>query len=163
MQLPYRKKEDDRMMLMKQDFHVTKEKLESMKRTLDQIKKDRPKLVAELTTAREMGDLSENAAYTIAKANLRKADGKVMSLEDRIKNAIVIEKEGNDKVSIGARVTLDSPRGTATYEIVGPAETDPAKGRISFQSPLGAILLNKRVGDSIEVNGKVLGKLASIE
>lgn len=151
------------MMLMKQDFHVTKEKLESMKRTLEQIKKDRPKLVAELTTAREMGDLSENAAYTIAKANLRKADGKVMSLEDRIKNAIVIEKEGNDKVSIGARVTLDSPRGTVTYEIVGPAETDPAKGRISFQSPLGAVLLNRVVGDSIEVNGNTLGTIAAIE
>lgn len=168
MQLPYRKKEDDRLALMKQDFHVTPKKLEDMKRTLEQLKKDRPRLVAELTTAREMGDLSENAAYTIAKANLRRSDGKVLSLEDRIKNAIVIEKSDDGKVAIGSRVTLvlavplPSGASIATYDIVGPAETDPSKGRISFQSPLGMALIGKVAGDTVEVNGRALGTIQEV-
>ncbi len=163
MQVPHRKKEDDRMALMKQDFHVTADKLESMKRQMEQLKKDRPKLVIELTTAREMGDLSENAAYTIAKSNLARLDGKVLSLDNRIKEAILIEKSDDGKVSIGAHVTIDGELGTITYEIVGPTETDPAKGRISFQSPLGTALLNKTVGDTIEVNGRALGTISKIE
>lgn len=163
MQLPFRKKEEDRLALSQQDFHVTPAKLESMKRTLEQLKKDRPLLVTELTTAREMGDLSENAAYTIAKSNLRKLDARVLSLEERIKNAIIIRTTGAEMVQLGSKVSIDGSRGVSVYEIVGPAETDPAQGRISFQSPIGVALLNKRKGDQVEVNGNIVGSISSIE
>jgi transcription elongation factor GreA len=53
--------------------------------------------------------------------------------------------------------------GTLTYEIVGPTETDPAKGRISFQSPLGTALLNRAIGDVIEINGRPLGTITKID
>lgn len=163
MRVPKRQKEEDRRALSQQDYHVTKEKLESMKRTIERLKEERPKIVAELTEAREMGDLSENAAYTIAKSNLRRLDNRVLSLQERIKQAIIIEKSTDGKVGLGSIVVLDGPRGEFTYELVGPAEIDLAKGRISFQSPLGAVLMNKVVGETVELNGNTVGTVKEVK
>lgn len=162
MRAPKRQKEEDRRALSQQDYHVTAEKLESMRRTVERLKQERPQIVAELTEAREMGDLSENAAYTIAKSNLRKLDNRVLSLQERIKQAIVIEKNTDGKVGLGSTVVLNGPRGEFTYELVGPTEIDLAKGRISFQSPLGAVLMNKVEGEEISLNGNIVGTVKSV-
>jgi transcription elongation factor GreA len=109
MQIPMRKAELAR--LQKQtDQHVTLEKIERMKEELVRLAKERPALVAEVTRTQEMGDLSENAGYQDAKYRLRRLDGRVLSLKDRIAHAIPIEEgpDASGRIRIGSTVTIES-------------------------------------------------------
>lgn len=136
--------------------YVTKEKLVRYEAELRDLEKHlRPPVVEELSRAVRMGDLSENAEYQDAKSRLARMDGRIFSLKEKIKNAVVIDERATDGViRIGSTVTVYSEAGAKTYQIVGPQETNPTKGRISHLSPLGSALLNHRAGDSVQVNGK---------
>lgn len=115
----------------------------------------RPKAVEDLTRAREMGDLSENAAYAEAKSRLGRIDARIFSIKERLKNAVVIET-GPDAVGrarVGSKVTVSVGGRERTYEILGSQETDPARGRISHSSPLGSALIGKCAGGSVIVSG----------
>jgi len=166
MQVPKRKSEEWR--IAKQtptDFHVSKDKLERMKRELKRLVEiERPKQIQEVQRTKEMGDLSENAEYQEAKWKLRRMNSRITSLEQRILKAIPIESgpSADGRVQIGSTVSLNNGSKILHYEIVGSQETDPTKGRISHSSPLGQALIGKQVGDTVKPADTVL-KIVEIE
>ena len=130
---------------------LTPEALERLKRTLERLRKDeRPKIVIDLSHALTLGDLSENAEYQDAKARLGRIDGRIFSLQERIRNAVVIRGGTTDVIGIGSTVEFLLAGNEKTYRIVGSQEADPSQGRISYLSPLGAILIGKRPGERFE-------------
>lgn len=151
MQLPRRKNEEWRLMNQDRDAYLTPAALEGLKRELERIKRDRPTMVEELSRNREMGDLSENAGYHIAKAKLRAADSRVLSLEDRIKSAVTIntQSDGSGRIRIGSTVVMRANGKEFTYEILGTQESNPFYGKISYKSPLGQLLLGHASGESV--------------
>lgn len=115
----------------------------------------RPELAARLREAIGQGDLSENADYADAKEQQAFLEGRIQYLENLLRNATIID-EGNGKapprVEVGCEVTIE-PEGepAETYRIVGAAEADPRNGKISNESPIGAALLGRRKGDTVQV------------
>ena len=112
-------------------------------------------MAAQLKSAIEEGDLSENAGYDEAKRDQAFLEGRIQEIGAILRNARILEGNDNkDIVGAGSQVTIVESGTTfeESYLIVGPAEADPTGGRISNQSPLGQALMGHRVGDSIEVN-----------
>ena len=132
---------------------LTKEGLQALEEELEQLVNVRRADVAErIRQARDFGDIAENAEYTEAKNEQSLVEGRIQTLEGMIRNAAVIEEEPREKgvVSVGAMVEVSSDEGAEAYTIVGAAEADPLKGRISNESPLGQALLGHRSGDEVE-------------
>jgi transcription elongation factor GreA len=132
---------------------LTKEGLQALEEELEQLVNVRRADVAErIRQARDFGDIAENAEYTEAKNEQSLVEGRIQTLEGMIRNAAVIEEEPREKgvVSVGAMVEVSSDEGAEAYTIVGAAEADPLKGRISNESPLGLALLGHRSGDEVE-------------
>ena len=115
---------------------------------------ERPKVVREVAEAAAQGDRSENAEYIYGKKRLREIDRRVQFLTRRLDAAVVVRPEelGGDVVRFGACVDVQDEDGNVkTYTLVGPDESDPASGKLSFQSPLGQALMKRRVGDVVVV------------
>jgi transcription elongation factor GreA len=132
---------------------LTKEGLRQAEVELDQLVQVRRVEIAErIRHARDFGDISENAEYTEAKNEQSLVEGRIQTLEAMIRNAVLIEDEPREHgvVTVGASVTVTDPDGDETYAIVGAAEADPLRGRISNESPLGRALLGHRAGDEVE-------------
>lgn len=115
----------------------------------------RPALAERLHFAIKQGDLSENADYIQGKEEQGFLEGRILELQQTLRHAKLIEVGGSDggRVRLGSEVTVvelgyDERE---TYYLVGPAEADPAKGRISHESPLGRALLGRVAGDRISV------------
>lgn len=146
---------------------VTKEGLESLKKELDElVKEKRPKVVERLSNARSQGDLAENSDYHNARDELEFLDGRISELEAVLKNAVVVGSAKNgDGVALGTKVTLKTNGKKHTFHIVGEWEADPKEKKISHTSPLGQALLGKEKGDKVEVEapaGKVVYEILSI-
>ena len=138
---------DDRPVLL------TKEGLRQLEGELDQLVRVRRSEIAErIRQARDFGDIAENAEYTEAKNEQSLVEGRIQTLEAMVRNAVVIEDEPREAgvVAVGASVTVNTEDGDETYTIVGAAEADPLRGRISNESPLGRALLGHRAGDEVE-------------
>lgn len=168
MRVPKRRGEEEARLKRTQDDHLTPEKIEAMKRRLLHMRTvERPAAIMETQRLAEMGDFSENVGYQIAKANLRRINGAMLSLEERLKTAIPIERGSEDGVvRIGSTVTLVLDSVERSYEILGSSETDPTHGRISHLSPLGKALLGHRAGDSVTLStlaGEKIYHLINIE
>jgi transcription elongation factor GreA len=146
-----RKSEIWREAQMKNDPYVTPAKIAAMERELeDLLKRQRQPAADEVARTAQMGDLSENAAYQFAKQHLRRINSRILMLEDRLKHAIPINQSPADgKIRIGSKVELLVNGKRVDYEILGSAESDPFKGRISYSSPLGQLLIGKGVGQSV--------------
>lgn len=152
MQVPQRKSQAFRKYGRETDNHLTAEAIEMLKGELVHLETvSRPKTVEDLTAAREMGDLSENAAYHMAKSRLAGIDHRMFEIKEKLKNAIVIEK-GADKhgrIKIGSTVTVEINSRERIFEITGSDETDPGSGKISHKSPVGQALLEHQAGDTV--------------
>ena len=126
-------------------------------------------LVREVAEAAAQGDRSENAEYIYGKKRLREIDRRVQFLTKRLDSAVVVRPEelGGDVVRFGAVVEVRDEDGQAkTYTLVGPDEADPAKGKLSFQSPLGQALMKRKVGDVVLVKrpaGEIELEIVSLE
>ena len=111
----------------------------------------------EISTARAFGDLSENSEYDEAKQEQAVIHARIDELKEMIKNAVVVDESQIDesKVSVGSIVVLFNVERNKefTYHIVGSYETDPANGKISDSSPIGAALIGAREGDEVIVEG----------
>ncbi len=135
---------------------LTYEGIKKLEAELENLKTTRRNDVAEkLKEARAQGDLSENAEYDAAKEEQAEIEVRIVELETMLKNAVVIEAEEGavEIVKPGYRVRLydHSFEEEVDYLIVGSTEADPVNGRISNESPVGAALMNRRVGDIVEV------------
>lgn len=141
------------------DYHLTPEAIQKLKEELTRIETQiRPKAVDELRRTREMGDLSENFAYSAAKAKVNGLDMRIFEINERLKNAITIRRgpTSDGAVRIGASVELEVNGKTKVYDIVGSQETNPGTGAISYLSPLGAALMGRKTGQTVTItaNGK---------
>ncbi|BFL72050.1 MULTISPECIES: transcription elongation factor GreA [Anaerococcus] len=135
---------------------LSKEYLEKLEDELEYLKtKRRPEIAEKIKIARSFGDLSENADYDEAKNEQGEIESRIAKVEDMIRNAKTIEVDVNsDEVGVGNTVTVYDEEfdETLDYKIVGTAESDPVKGFISNESPVGAALLGKKKDDRVEVN-----------
>jgi transcription elongation factor GreA len=136
---------------------MTRDGLERLQEELKRLKtEERPAIIRAIATAREHGDLSENAEYHAAKERQAFVEGRVGELEDKISRAEVIDltKMSGKIVKFGAKVRVeDEDTGKkTTYQIVGADESDASKGLLSVSSPLARALIGKKVGDGAEVN-----------
>ncbi len=137
--------------------YLTEEGLKDLKDKLARLKEALPRLANDAKTAADYGDRSENAEYQAAKSRLRGTHREILRLEDQIRRAAIIKPNASGKVQLGSTVTIeedgsaDSPRAKARriFQIVGPSETEPTKGRISYQSPLGAALIGHEKGENV--------------
>ena len=116
---------------------------------------ERPKVIQDIATARELGDLSENAEYHAAREKQSFIEGRIMDLEDKVARAEVIDtsKLSGNTVKFGATLHLidEATEETFVYIIVGDYETDISKGFISLSSPIAKALIGKTLGESVEV------------
>ena len=121
---------------------------------LRRLKEERPLIVDAIEEARAHGDLSENAEYHAAKERQGQVEASISDLEDKLSRAQIIDPTtlSGDRIVFGATVTLlDDDDKPVRYQIVGQAEADAKRGRISYNSPLGRALIGRRVEDEIEV------------
>lgn len=125
----------------------TKKGLADKQKEYDDLLASRPASVKDLAKAREMGDLSENGYYKSARMKLSDVDRQLRQLKHLLKIAKVSENQNKDIVDIGSTVTLQLGNTTKTYAIVGTYEANPTQGAISSSSPLGKMLLGKKIGD----------------
>lgn len=148
--------------------YLTAQGLAELKKEYDDlVHKKRPEVVAQLTTAREMGDLSENAQYQAARDELSFMDDRISELEELLKQVSVIDdsKKITGVVTLGSTVTVTNGK-EEKYRIVGEWEADPRKKKISDQSPLGKALLGKKIGEKAVVSapsGKIEYTIKAIE
>lgn len=134
---------------------ITPEGLEALKAEIARLEgEERETMAARLKTARELGDLKENAEYHIAKEDQAHLETRIRDLKERLANAVVTEgtESSPDTFSFGttAEVT-DSEGRTHTWKLVGSTEADLAAGLISAESPIGMALRDHKVGDDVAV------------
>lgn len=138
-------------------YPMTPAGFEALKAELvDLVKVQRPKVIQDIATAREHGDLSENAEYHAAREQQSFIEGRIQELEAVTSKAQVIDPAqfSGDTVKFGATVTVvdEETDEEATYMIVGEYETDTDNNKISMTAPLARALIGKSVGDSVSVN-----------
>lgn len=138
---------------------LTAEGLGSLQKELHDLKTERqPAVIERIKRAKEYGDLSENAEYDDAKNEQGFVAGRIAEIEEILKKAKVIEKNGDGTVQLGSTVLVHIDGDEEEFMIVGAAEADPLAKRISHESPLGSALLGKKVGEKVEVDAPV-GKI----
>lgn len=151
----------------KEDPYLTLDKFNKLKEKLERLKTvTRFRLMKEVSTLAEMGDLSENAAYQIAKGNLRGVNQAIIEIEEHLKQVIIIKPDQDGFVKLGSNVTVDMDGQIKTFLILGSTEVNLEKNIISHNSPLGLALLNKIVGDTVKValkNRNLICKILKIE
>lgn len=138
---------------MKKQFRLTKEGVAELQSELDTLVARRGEIADAIKTAREQGDLSENAEYHAAKDDHERTEGRISELEAILTSVeIIIKPKGDSKVQLGSSVKLKSEDGkTKQFQVVGTVEADPLEGKISDESPIGQALLGKNVGDDVEI------------
>ena len=145
--------------MVEEKVYLTQAGLEKLKEEYVQLTGIRRKEVAEkLQKARELGDVSENAAYDAARDEQAFVEGRIEELDSLLKNVAVVEKEKAGLVQVGSTVKVHLDGNEREFQIVGAPEADPSGGKISHESPLGQALLGKKVGDQVEIEAPA-GKL----
>ena len=136
---------------------ITKQGLENLKIELENLKNiERPKVVAAISEARSHGDLKENAEYHAAKEQQAKLEGRVLSINDTIARANVIDVtkiENQGKIIFGSTVTVEDldENKKIKYKLVGKDEADISKNLVYFKSPIGKALIGRELGEAIKV------------
>ncbi len=132
---------------------VSAEGLERLQAELDGLLAERPGVIKRIATAREHGDLKENAEYHAAREEQGFLEGRIKALEAKLKVAqVVAPTERGARVEIGSHVKLDEDgEETVEWQVVGSAEANSQQGRISSVSPVGAALMGRRVGDAVTI------------
>jgi transcription elongation factor GreA len=135
--------------------YLTQKGLEDLKvEYVELTKTKRPEVIARLSAARDMGDLSENAEYIAARDELAFLDSRIDELELLLKQVVIIgdtASKGTQMVNLGSQVTVKLGERQEVFTLVGEWEANPSQKKISHESPLGKALIGKTVGDEIEV------------
>ncbi len=139
----------------KKEYVLTVEGKEKLEAELDQLKNiTRKEVSAQIKEARSYGDLSENAEYDAAKDRQAEVESRINEIEEMLKYAKVIDSADikTDVVTPGAKITLEIFGEEAVYTLVGTSEADPNKNMLSYESPVGAAVLNRAVGETVQAN-----------
>ena len=132
---------------------MTPEGYQEIKDEIARLKKDRPRRIKILQEARSMGDLSENSEYTTAKMELGRLQSRLRYLDKQLRYSEIIQKDKSGTIDLGSNVKLlfEGDDDAEEYRIVGRMEADLAKGKISFDSPLGQALMKQKAGATVTV------------
>src|SRR2546422_4559682 len=146
----------ERAAAMSNSIPMTKAGADAIKREIKRLKAvERPRIVHEISVARDHGDLSENAEYHAAKERQSHIEGRIQMLEDRLARAEIIDvsRLSGERVVFGATVKLEDVDSgqQVQYTIVGETEGDLKKGRISITSPIARGLIGREVGDTVKI------------
>jgi len=136
------------------EVFLTQEGIKKIKDELEYLHLHRRNEVAEkIRLAKEAGSIVNNAEYDDAKNEQAFVEGRILTLENMLKNAIIIKEDSNsDKVKLGSHVTVkNQDNQKEEYVIVGSAEANPKDGKISNESPIGVALMGKKVGQTAQV------------
>jgi transcription elongation factor GreA len=137
---------------MKKLFRLTKDGVAELKAELFGLTSQRSVIAERIKTAREFGDLAENAEYQSARQEQDKNEGRIGEVEHILQNVEVIKTPRSDnKVQLGSTVKLKSDGKTKQFQVVGTVEADPSNGKISDESPIGQALLGKKLGEQVEI------------
>ena len=137
---------------MKKLFRLTQSGVDELKAELEVLTAKRTGIADAIKTARELGDLAENAEYQSARAEQDRNETRIVDIENILQNVEIIKKpRGDSKVQLGSIVKLKSSGKTKEFQVVGTVEADPLSGKISDESPIGQALLGKKVGDTVEI------------
>ncbi|OJI06482.1 transcription elongation factor GreA [bacterium CG10_46_32] len=138
---------DNKTFLTDQGHKKLKEELEHLKKVR------RPEISERIKQAKDYGDLSENAEYADAREEQSFVEGRILELENAVKNSTVVSHRNSDPniVNIGDTIIVERDGSKLTYMLVGSKEADPSSGKISNESPIGQAFLNKKIGDEVEV------------
>jgi len=137
---------------MKKLFRLTQSGVDELKAELDVLIAKRAGIADAIKTARELGDLAENAEYQSARAEQDRNETRITDIENILQNVEIIKKpRGDSKVQLGSIVKLKNAGKTKEFQVVGTVEADPLSGKISDESPIGQALLGKNVGDNVEI------------
>lgn len=129
---------------------ITRAKLVELQRKLARLKSARPEAADEVSRLAQLGDFSENAEYQAAKGRLRGINHGIDHLENQLNHAIIIpQNRETNTIAIGHTVTVADGDKQKTFQILGSAETNPRRGIISHNSPIGAALIGHHVGDNV--------------
>ena len=149
---------------------LTKDGEKKLQEELKNLKLERPKITKAIAEAREHGDLKENAEYHAAREQQGMVEAKIKDIEFKLSNSEIIDNKTTDKknhIIFGCTVELlnINDNSKVKYQIVGDEEADLTKNKISFNSPIGQGLINKKVGDEIAItvpNGQLNFKVIEI-
>lgn len=138
---------------MKKQFRLTRAGVDELQTELDVLIAKRAGVADAIKTAREQGDLSENAEYQSARAEQERNEARISELENIVQNVEIIKKpRGDSKVQLGSTVKLKGVGGkTKEFQVVGTVEANPLSGKISDESPIGQAMIGKKVGDAVEI------------
>jgi transcription elongation factor GreA len=145
---------------------LTTQALAKYKKEFADLTIERKEVVKRLSTAREMGDLSENGAYKYAKIELGNVSRRLRELSHILKYAVIIKPSGRtDLISLGSQVSVLNAQTHKKMEfmLVGAYEADPQNNKISIESPLGLALMNRKVGEQVKVTAPAGTIIYSIE
>lgn len=139
--------------MISKPFRLTESGIAELKTELESLVAERSAIADRIKTAREFGDLAENAEYQTARQEQEKNENRISELEHILANVEVIKApKGDSKVQLGSIVKLRHKDGkTKEFQVVGTVEADPLAGKISDESPIGQALLGKRESDEVEI------------
>jgi transcription elongation factor GreA len=138
--------------IMKKQFALTKEGVKELEDELKILIAERGPVAERIKTAREFGDLAENAEYQSARQEQEKLETRISDIENILKSAEIIKKpNGSKKVNLGSTVTLSAGNAQKVFTVVGTVEANPLEGKISDESPIGRVLIGKKLGDQVEI------------
>ena len=140
--------------MIKKSISLTAEGKKELEEELKELIKGRPAIAERIATARSFGDLSENEEYSSARNEQKIAEGRILEIQEILKNAKLIRGGKKDKVALGATVSLTLSGKKMEYTLVGPTEANPLEGKISNESPIGKALMGHKAGDTFDFNGK---------
>ncbi len=134
-------------------YYLTEEGYANLRKEYQRLKlHDKPLALKRIKNAREMDELEDNQEYEAAREAYSVLEGRLLEIEDILKNAQIIEKAvAQGRIDIGSKVTVEVNNQQQTFTIVGSIEADPSQGKVSHESPVGKSLLGLREGDIVEV------------
>ncbi|MDE5671635.1 MAG: transcription elongation factor GreA [Eubacterium sp.] len=139
-------------------FKMTAAGKAELEKELEALKTEgRIDIAEKLKVARSYGDLSENSEYDEAKSEQAKIEARITELEYQLDHSEIIDTGDNDSVSMGSKVIVKRLKDNfeATFEIVGFAQSNPAQGKISDESPVGKALVGAKIGDVVVVEAPI--------
>ena len=143
--------------MAKKVFHITKQGKEDLEKELKELIDSRSDVADEIAAARENGDLSENAEYTAAREKQSRVEARIAEIEGILDGAQIIQSDGDGTISLGDHVVVSQDGKESAFDVVGAID--------SHESPLGAALMGKKVGDEVSIKtpkGEKVYKVVSV-
>ncbi len=148
-------------------IYVSEEGLKKLQEELEKRRTEmRQEITARIGAAKELGDLSENFEYHVAKDDQALNESRIADLEDMIRNVKIVVKKTGGSIGLGSTFTVKTGGVEKRFQMVGATEAEPLAGKISNESPIGLAFLGKEPGDKVDVSvpsGTVEYKILSVE